>query len=78
MALKCNCVTVRRDFDNESAGRQSICQRGRLPVILKTGDVSAHAIRDATIPFNPLQQNEVKPKYPIAIEMEYQLLMCAE
>src|SRR5258708_7660672 len=24
MALKCNCVTVRRDFDNESAGRREV------------------------------------------------------
>jgi len=24
MALKCNCVTVRRDFDNESAGRREL------------------------------------------------------
>jgi len=24
MALKCNCVTVRHDFDNESAGRREV------------------------------------------------------
>ncbi len=24
MALKCNCVTVRRDFDNESAGHREV------------------------------------------------------
>ena len=24
MALKCNCVIVRRDFDNESAGRREV------------------------------------------------------
>jgi len=32
--------------------RQSICQRERFLAIRRTGDVSAHAIRDETIPLN--------------------------
>jgi hypothetical protein len=63
MALKCNCVTVRRDFDNESSGRRELRP-------------SAQEVRDEVIPLNPWQQNETELNHPIAIAMEHQLLIC--